>query len=303
MFDLLVRAGCFMAIIVLGFLLRRIGFFDEHSFKTLSNIVIKITLPASVVVSFSKTQVDTSMLVIALLGIGAGLIYMAVGFLINLKKGKDRQAFDLLNLPGYNIGIFTLPFVQSFLGPVGVVTTNLFDTGNAFVCQGGAFAVAKTIKQGNGFSLKTFAKTMVTSVPFLFYVGMLTLNLLHIRLPEPVISFAEIIRGANAFAAMLMIGVGFKLKADKTQIGYIAKMVALRYGIAIPVAMAFYYLLPFDLEIRQTLVILAFAPIGATVPAFTGEMKGDVGLSSAINSVCTLISIVIIVTLLSVMLG
>ena len=35
---------------------------------------------------------------------------------------------------------------------------------------------------------------------------------------------------------------------------------------------------------------------------FTGELKGDVGLSSALNSITIIISIVIIVTLLSVML-
>ena len=61
-------------------------------------------------------------------------------------------------------------------------------------------------------------------------------------------------------------------------------------------------MLPFSLEIRQTLVILAFAPIGASVPGFTGEMGGDVGLSSAFNSICMCISIVVIVSLLLIML-
>ena len=61
-------------------------------------------------------------------------------------------------------------------------------------------------------------------------------------------------------------------------------------------------MLPFSLEIRQALVILAFSPIGSAVPPFTAELKGDVGLSSAINSIAIVISIVIIVALLGVML-
>jgi len=38
------------------------------------------------------------------------------------------------------------------------------------------------------------------------------------------------------------------------------------------------------------------------VPGFTGEMGGDIGLSSAINSICMIISITVIVSLLLVML-
>jgi len=49
-------------------------------------------------------------------------------------------------------------------------------------------------------------------------------------------------------------------------------------------------------------VLLAFSPIASAVPAFTGEMKSDVGLSSAINSISIVCSIVIIVSLLMVLL-
>ena len=49
-------------------------------------------------------------------------------------------------------------------------------------------------------------------------------------------------------------------------------------------------------------MILAFSPIGSAVPVFTAELKSDVGLSSAINSVSILMSIAIIVALLVVML-
>ena len=56
------------------------------------------------------------------------------------------------------------------------------------------------------------------------------------------------------------------------------------------------------MQVRQALVILAFSPIGSAVPGFTGEMKGDVGLSSALNSIAMVISITITVILLFVML-
>ncbi len=300
---LLIRAGCFIAIIVLGVVLRRVGLFDQNSFKTLSNIVLKITLPASIVISFSQMTVEGSMLAIMALGFGGSVLYLLLGLLVNLRKGRQAQAYDVLNLPGYNIGIFTMPFVQSFLGPAGVVAASLFDTGNAVICLGGSYGIAKSLKQGRGFSIKAIFKALMTSVPFLCYVIMLLLNLLKLRLPEPVLSFADILRSANAFLAMLMVGIGFQIKAEKSQVGHIVKLVVLRYSVAAILALVFYHLLPFSLEIRQALVVLAFAPISAAVPAFTEELGEDAGLSSVVNSVCIVISIVIMVTLLSVMLG
>ena len=302
MLDLLVRAGCFVAIIVLGFVLRRVGVFKEGDFRVLSQITLKITLPASIVVSFAQMDIDPAMLTIVLLGLGGGVVYIAAAFLVNLRSDKDQRAFEVLNIPGYNIGLFALPFVQNFLGPVGVVTTSLFDAGNAFVCLGGAYGVASSVKDGSGFSFKRIGKALLTSVPFMSYAVMITLNLTGVVLPSPVLSFAEIIKSANTFMAMLMIGVGFKLEANRKQIGSIAKILLVRYGIAAALASVFYFLLPFSLEIRQTLVLLAFSPIGSAVPAFTNEMKSDVGLSSAINSICILCSIVIMTTLLAVML-
>ena len=95
---------------------------------------------------------------------------------------------------------------------------------------------------------------------------------------------------------------GFKLAGDRTQIGSIARVIGVRYGLGAILACVFYFLLPFDLEVRQTLVILAFSPIGSAVPPFTAELGGDVGLSNAINSISIVTSICIYVVLLSVML-
>ena len=113
---------------------------------------------------------------------------------------------------------------------------------------------------------------------------------------------AQIIGNGNAFLAMFMIGVGFKLGGDRSQIGQIVRILAIRYSVATVLALLFWFVLPFSAEIRMPLVILAFSPIGSAVPPFTAELKGDVGLSSAINSMAIIISIVIIVALLGVML-
>ena len=300
--EILGRAGCFVAIIIMGYILRKKNFFKEGDFTVLSKIVLKITLPAAIVSSFASKDIGLSLMTLALISFGAGALYMVIMYIINIKRGKDAQSFEILNTTGYNIGNFTLPFVQSFVGPIGVITTSLFDVGNAFICLGGAVSIARVIKEGGKVSIKKILKSLSKSVAFDSYIVMVTLTLLHIKLPSVVVSFADIIANGNAFMAMLMIGVGFKLSGDKSQIGAIVRVLGVRYGIAILVALGCYFLTPFSLEVRQTLVILAFSPIASAAPAFTGEMKGDVGLSSAINSISIICSIIIIVTLLVIML-
>lgn len=302
MLDILIRAGSFVVIIILGYSLKKIGFFKQEDFTLLSRITIRITLPAAIIVNFSGKQIDPAMLGLGILGLGGGAIYIALGYLLNCRNSREQQSFDMLNLPGYNIGTFVLPFAQNFLGPVGVLSTSLFDTGNSIICLGGAYSLAAMVKDGKGFSFKRIFKALVTSVPFMTYVIMVTMNLTRIPVPEFVVSCAGLISNANAFMAMLTIGVGFKLESNRAQLGRIAKLLTVRYAVAAVLATVYYFLLPLNLEVRQALVILAFSPIGSAVPGFTGELKGDVGLSSALNSIAIIISIVIIVTLLSVML-
>ena len=299
---ILTNAGCYVAIILLGYILRRTGFFKDSDFHVLAKIALKITLPAAVVVSMSKSTLDISLLSISLLAIGCGVVYVLVAMLTNLGASRDKLAFDVLNLPGYNIGLFAMPFISGFLGPMGVVTTSLFDTGNAVVCLGGAYGVADGIKSGSKFSVVRILKALVTSVPFMAYLIMILIRLADIQLPAPVLQYADVIKGASTFVAMLMIGVGFKLEINRDQIGRVLKIVVLRYSLATCFALIFWFLLPFALEVRQALVLLAFSPIGAATPAFTGKLDLDTGLSSAINSVCIVCSIAIMTALLTIIL-
>ena len=298
MINVLTRAGCFVAIILLGYLLKRWGLFKDSDFSVLSKIVLKITLPAVIITNFANKELDPSMFIFTLLSISFGVIYILLGFLFNIHRSKEQKAFEILNFPGYNIGCFALPFVQSFLGPAGIIATFLFDIGNGFICLGGAFSVASMVKDGSKFSPMRIIRTLLKSVPFVLYVLMPILCLTHIPIPGFVTSLAEIVGSANAFLSMFMIGVGFKLAADKTQFGGIIRVLSVRFGYSFVFAAICYFLLPYSLDVRKALLLLVFSPVGTAVPAFTGEMKSDVGLSSAINSISIICSIVFMVLIL-----
>lgn len=302
MLDVLVRAGCFVAIIILGYVLRKINFFKEEDFSVLSKIVLRITLPAAIVTSFAGTKIEPAMLTLSLMGLGAGVVYICLAVLINRKKSNEDKMFDVLNLSGYNIGAFVMPFAQNFLGPTGVIATSLFDVGNAFITFGGAHSIGMIIKQGGQFSVKKIVKNLLRTIAFDTYIIMLLINVAKIKLPAPILSFAEIISNANAFLAMLMIGVGFKLSGDKEKIGRIIKLMLVRYEVGVIFAVVAFFILPFPKEVRLALMILALAPLPTSSVAYTEDLRGDVGLSSAINSITIVCSIIFIMMILLLML-
>ena len=295
---ILMRAGSFMAVIILGYVLKKVGFFKEEDFYVMSKIMVKITLPASIIVNFSQTKMEPSMFLLCLLGFGGGILYMALGWIMG-GKDPDEKGFQILNLSGYSIGSFTMPFTSSFFGPAGVVVTSLFDTGNAVIALGGSYSIGAMVKnREKKFSFIPLCKTLLCSVPFDAYLFMYILYWLHLSLPAPVLNIAQLVANANAFLAMLMLGVGFKLSGDRTQMSKIVKMLGVRYGVAVLTAAAFYFLLPFSLEYRQALAVLVFSPIAAAAPAFTADMKGDINLASAVNSLSIIISMVCITCVL-----
>lgn len=301
--EVLMKALAFVSIIAMGYGLKRAGFFHPKDFYLISKIVIKITLPSAIVANFSKISMDSSMLILCVIGIVCNLALVAAGYGINLGKSRQEKAFGMLNLSGYNIGNFTMPFVQSFLGPVGFAATSLFDAGNSVMCTGVTYTLASTVNGGEEkTSLGKIIKTLLSSVPFDAYVIMTILVVTKVKLPGVVISFAETAGGANAFLALLMIGIGFEVRADKEKIWKIVKFLAVRYSMALAFSLALFFLMPFELEVRQALAIVAFGPVSSVSPAFTGKIGGDVELSSAINSLTIVTSIITITIALIVVL-
>ena len=106
--DILTRAGSYVFIIILGIFLRKIGVFKREDFRVLSNLMVKVTLPASIVYNFAGSSVDAALLPIMLIGLIGGIICMGIAILFYRRQSKEQRAFAVVNLAGYNISNFTL---------------------------------------------------------------------------------------------------------------------------------------------------------------------------------------------------
>lgn len=232
------------------------------------------------------------MLVIVALGLLCSGFYVAVGYGLFFNGTREEKAFGLLNVSGYNIGCFTMPFIQNFLGPAGVAATSLFDAGNAMICTGTSYAIAVAVSgKGQVKGPAQMVKQLFSSVPFDCYIIMTVLALFHLKLPALVTSFAETIGNANTFLSLFMIGLGLEIHVSKKQVSAISRLLLARYAVAFVLSFLLYMFAPFGDEVRRALAILMFGPVSSLGVAYTSMIDGDVNQASSFNSLSILISI------------
>jgi len=297
--DVLLRAIAYIFMIFLGYTLKRIGFFAASDYRLFSNVVMNITLPAAVITSFASQDLDPAMIMIVLLGLASNFVLLFVSWLISARRSNPTRVLYMLNIPGYNIGAFTMPFAQNFLGSMGVASTCLFDTGNAFMVTGGTFAlVSRLLKNGKATRFRDMIRILGSSMPFLTYTAMLILIIFRLRVPHVVAAITAPIGAANPFVAMMMIGLMFEIRPDPRIMKKAAVILLIRYAGTAVLSWVFYNYLPFALPVRQALAIVVFSPISSLAPTFVERGEGDYGLASLINSLSIIISLLLITGLI-----
>ena len=298
MLVVLSKALAFVLIILIGYLLKRRGFFAPTDYQLVSKIVLNITLPCAVITSFAHFEMDFSLLAAVALGLTGNLAMIAVALLLTRRETVAAKIFYIFSLAGYNIGCFTLPFAQAFLTPFAVVALCMFDVGNSIMCTGMTYALtASCIGYADGrrdrFSIKNIADKLLHSVPFVVYIGMLLLSVAGVHFPKSVYTFTEIVGVANPFLSMLMIGMMFEIKLDKRAMGYVKELFSVRYFCSLLCAGTFIYLAPFKQEVNYVIALAFMAPCTIIGPIFVEKLGGNVQLASLFNSMTIITSVIL----------
>ncbi|GFZ31067.1 permease [Clostridium zeae] len=297
----LIKAAGYVCIIIIGYLLKKIGLFDSRDQTTVMKIIMNITLPAAVVSAFSNFQKDVSLISITFIGLLMNLIMSGIGYLIALKRDNNNKAFNIINYSGYNIGTFAMPYLQSFLGSMGVIVACLFDAGNAIMCTGVTYAIASQVTKKEKNSVKDFLLKVFSSVPFDVYLVMLFCYFANIKFPKAVYSIASLVGNANAFLAMFMIGLSFELVFEKSVLKQVWTALIIRYSLNAVFAYIVYNFMPFGKEVKIIVVLIMFAPMSALNVINTIKCGGSKEKSGLVNSLSILISLVIITLLVVVL--
>ena len=91
MSSVLLKAGCFFLIILMGYGLKKIGLLSQSDLPVFSKLVTKITLPAAIIHNFSQATMDVSMLVIVLIGFLCSGAYAVIGYGLFCERGRGTR--------------------------------------------------------------------------------------------------------------------------------------------------------------------------------------------------------------------
>ena len=287
-------------VIMLGYLLKRAGFFGNDDHRLMSKIMVNITLPCTIIQAFDGFERDAKMFIIVGIGFICAFMPILLMYLTTGRVEKRLRAYRMLNIGGYNIGCFSLPLVQAFFGNTGVVAACMFDTGNAIMMTGGAYAMTSTLLRTGGEERESIGDVLlkfVKSLPFDAYMMMILLAALGVKIPSVVFTLTRPAGQANAFVAMLMIGMMFEPAGDRALLRETARELVWRYLFAAASAALVFFCTPFELVVRQTLCIVCFAPLSSLAPIYTDRCHSDTALASFTNSVSIAVSLIVMLAL------
>lgn len=141
----MVAVAKILAIILLGYALKRVGLFGADNYKVLQKMVLYVTLPAAIITSFATGRHDLGLLWISLFRLVCATIPLVTMFVVSRRMPVARRAFLMLNGSGFNVGNFTLPILQTFIGPAAALPAIMFDVGNSIMMSAGNYVTTAAL--------------------------------------------------------------------------------------------------------------------------------------------------------------
>ncbi len=297
------QAISFLLVIIAAYLFKVGEILEAKDGVAISKIILNLTLPATIIIGFNSVKLNSTLLIMIALGLSANILLITFGGFIWRKREKADQALMIFSQAGYNIGNFTIPFVQGFF-PEAIPFIGSFDTGNALMLFGGTPILADKMTGHNrdeSRRIKIILK-LFSSPSFTTYIIMIIFALINFTIPENILSIVGLFASSNAFLSMFMIGLYLELNISRNDLNKVSQLLFTRYTLGILLALISYFLLPLPEIVRLSLVLLALAPI-ATVSTINMVIYGNKeSLSGFLSSISIILSLLFMTIALALML-
>jgi len=207
-------------VIILGYIVKRIKILPEETGTVFSRFVMYITLPATILKIFLTSNLDKNLFVLPFVSIFLGFFVFFVGREILKRINLDEKTkwTLLISICGYNVGLFSYPFIQSAYGDYGLSYMAMFDMGNSFIVFGLAYAISLIAMEEGKIDFGKVLKKVILFFPLDIYFAALILNLFHVRFPEIFLNVISQIAAPNSFLALFTIGFFLDLNLNMEEI-------------------------------------------------------------------------------------
>ncbi len=288
-----------LAIILLGWLVRRAGVLRAADGAMLVNVVIYLALPALVLRSMVHSDLDRTLLLVPIVGfVGHGVLLAVVLGIARLRR-MDRPTTGALLVASAvgNTGFFGIPLIAASGPNLSVPTAIMFDT----FCTG-ILTWTSTIWISSRFgepstdatATRSMWRNLLLPPTWALAVG-LGLNFAGVRdLPDMVDRPLTILGGA--VLPLVLIYVGLVLEWDGVRRAWreVAIATVLRFTIGPAVALGVALALGLDGDVLRTVVLLAAMPTAMMSLVIGGWFKLKTDVIAGAVVVTTLLATVVL---------
>lgn len=196
--------GMLFLVMILGLLLKRIGMIQESGKTLLTDLVIQVTLPASIIKSFQmefNKQIFNNCITIGIVAILIQIGSYILGMVLYNRYDDDRKKVLQYATICSNAGILGNPIAEGIFGELGQLFASVYVIPQrTFMWSVGLtyFTEAPDIK--------ALAKKVITHPCIVSVIFGLIIMIFQIHLPGTVCLTIEKVAAANTFLAMLLVG-------------------------------------------------------------------------------------------------
>ncbi|MCZ0717327.1 AEC family transporter [Aerococcus kribbianus] len=301
MLAILSQSMSLLLIIILGYIVKRLGLIMLEDGKLLGKIIMYITLPATAIQSLNGTKIENEFIFMLVIAIILNIFLSAGTALASKNFTPQKRTYFTLSQANYNIGNFVIPFLYSIV-PATIPYVAAFDIGNAIMVFGFIPALVDGINNQNTQEkshLRKLGQSLTHSPAFMTYCVMLVLLIANIELPTTLIQPFQIIANANSFLSMFMIGIFLEIRLPREDLNLVIQALSLRYGTAIIIAIAAWFLLPLSLTVKIALISLILSPIATMATLKMVAVGIDPKATGFISSASIVISLLLITAFLT----
>jgi len=278
-------------IIPLGYILKRLRIFKQAEGDFLLKIVFYISLPALIILSFSRSEITVELAWLPF--ISASIIF--ISWVIALIAGKKMKLPDktmgvfIVGSTILNIG-FTLPFIIAAFGDEGLTRIMIYDFANGFLVV--TFIYYQACRYGgNTGGKKSAIKKLLSAPPLWALLIGLILNLCHVEIPDMPSRFLKITGDLTIPLLMLVIGIYFRPVFKRFPA--MVFVILIRMGLGLLLGWGFTELFALQGLTKVIVIVGSATPVGYNTLTFTSMENLDRDFAAGIVSLSMLIGIIL----------
>ena len=282
-------------IVILGYVLCKLGYMGDKFDQKLSAIVIDLTCPALILSSVMGNTLPDRSLIMPLLGVGfiTYFILLIFGFLVPrlITKNRDDQGMIGFALMFANVGFIGYPIVSSIFGPHAIFYAALLNMPNTFFI----FTAGVMLVKGEYSIRQLNPKVLFSPAMIAAFVAAL-LVAFNVHTPDIISRPVTMVGNITVPAALMVIGSSMARLPIKEIIGsmkvYVSSLIRL---VVIPLSMYFLFkVCGVDEVVNDINTVVIAMPVASFGTMFCMKYGRNPALMTEMTFITTVFSIITI---------